>query len=173
MAANRIVYKAQTGTLLVIPTKRDYIEKCVAYHLGFNKIGFDSSELVEDMVENANETHFQINKDIGATLRFTGNQAVKHADVLSGGQPITMMVRISGGANVMLHTPMLIFQNQNRSYPIRGVKDNIPGVFLSNLLEGMDECCDLGTVIVALLGTWDYTERIKFLPRLVQKYDQY
>ena len=41
---------------------------------------------------------------------------------------MTMVVRISGGRRSMIEAPMLIFTNPNRSYPIRGVDDNILGV---------------------------------------------
>ena len=71
---------------------------------------------------------FVFNMDNGKTLAFIGDKEVKYADVVSGGEPITMMVRITGGKNSMICPPMLIFKNQNRSYPIRGVADNVPGV---------------------------------------------
>ena len=41
---------------------------------------------------------------------------------------MTMMVRISGGRHATIEVPMLIFSNENRSYPIQGLVDNIPKV---------------------------------------------
>ena len=41
---------------------------------------------------------------------------------------MTMMVRISGGRNAILEPIFLVFQNKNRSYPIKGVPDHRNGV---------------------------------------------
>lgn len=128
MTVNRIVLRAQTGKLLVSPEKELTIQKCVAFHLGELKRGFESGLLNENRIENADETHFVFNMDNGKTLGFKGDDHVKYADVVSGGDPITMMVRLTGGPDARIEAPMLIFKNENRSYPIRGVPDNIPGV---------------------------------------------
>lgn len=128
MSASRIVLRAQTGKLMVSPLKQAHIEKSVAFHLGILKRGFASGELQEDNMENADETHFVFNMDNGKTLGMIGDNDVKYADVVSGGEPITMMVRLSGGRHAAIHPPMLIFKNVNRSYPIRGVEDSVPGV---------------------------------------------
>lgn len=39
------------------------IEKEEAGHLGQLKLGFENSELNEDTIENADETHFVLNMD--------------------------------------------------------------------------------------------------------------
>ena len=44
---------------------------------------------------------------------------------MSGGESMTMMVRILGGHRATTEAPMLIFSNENRSYLIRGLVDNI------------------------------------------------
>ncbi|KAL3700031.1 hypothetical protein R1sor_018053 [Riccia sorocarpa] len=103
------------------------MEVLVAFHLGEVSREFTSGQLDEDMAENVDETHFVINMDNGRTLGFQRDQEVRYADVVSGGQGMTMIVRLSGGRNAQIETPMLIFQNKDRSYPIRGVPDNIPG----------------------------------------------
>lgn len=41
---------------------------------------------------------------------------------------MTMMVRIRGESNAKIETPYMIFVNEERSYPIRGVSDNVPYV---------------------------------------------
>lgn len=128
MMSNRIVLRSQTGKLLVSPAKQLFIDKYVAFHLGELQRAFTSGDLKEEDVENADETHFVFNMDTGKTLGFIGDNHVKYADVVSGGEPITMMVRISGGPVAMIHPPMLVFKNQSSSYPIRGVPDNVPGV---------------------------------------------
>ncbi|RHY89932.1 hypothetical protein DYB35_004602 [Aphanomyces astaci] len=56
-----------------------------------------------------------------------GDTEVKYADVVSGGESMTMMVTITGGAQARIVAPMMIFMNKNRSYPIQGVPDTISG----------------------------------------------
>lgn len=128
MSSNNIVLRAQSGKLSVSPKKQLQIDRTIAFHLGFLKRAFESGELNEDTVENADETHFVFNLDNGKTLAFIGDREVRYADVVSGGQPITMMVRITGGKHATICPPMIVFQNMKRSYPIRGLEDNIPGV---------------------------------------------
>ena len=73
------------------------------------------------------------------TVGFRGDEKVKYSDVVSGEQSITMMVRISSGVQARIEPPMLVFQNPNSSYPIRGVQDNVPGVcYRSGRKEWMD-----------------------------------
>lgn len=128
MSVNRIVLRAQTGKLMVSKNKQEYIDKTVAYHMGQLKRMFEEGEIHEDDCENADETHFVFNMDNGRTLGFIGDNDVKYADVVSGGEPITMVVRLTGGVNASIQPTMLIFKNQARSYPIRGVVDDVPGV---------------------------------------------
>jgi hypothetical protein len=72
--------------------------------------------------------HFVVNLDNGHTLGFWGDTIVTYAEVVSGGDSMIMVVRISGGQRSMIEAPMLIFTNAHRSYPIRGLEDTIPGV---------------------------------------------
>ena len=39
-----------------------------------------------------------------------------------------MIVHISGERDAKIEQPFLIFKNDRRSYPIRGVPDTVPGV---------------------------------------------
>ena len=65
---------------------------------------------------------------------------MKYAEVVFGGESMTMVVRISGGRRATNEAPMLIFSNENRSYPIRGLIDDIPGVSYRTGLKGwMDQ----------------------------------
>lgn len=128
MYANRIVMRAQTGKLSVSKKKKEYIEKCTAFHLGELKRAFECGDLNEDLIENADETHCVINLDNSKTLGFIGDNEVKYMDVVSGGDPMTIMMRVSGGVRASIQPPMIIFKNASRSYPIRGVADDVPGV---------------------------------------------
>ena len=69
-----------------------------------------------------------MNLDNGRTLGFRGDTTVKYAEVVSGGESMTMVVCISGGRRATIEAPMIIFSNENRSYPIRGLIDDIPRV---------------------------------------------
>ena len=66
--------------------------------------------------------------DNSQTLGFRGDITVRYAEVVSSGDSMTIVVRISRGRRSMIEAPMLIFTNANDSYPIRGLEDNIPGV---------------------------------------------
>ena len=128
MEKHRIVIRTQCGKLQKSNKVEEDIHKSVAIHLGLLKRSFDSGLLLEDDVFNMDETHFVINMDNGQTLGFIGDEDVKYADVVSGGVGMTMVVMIRGGKWGKVEVPMLIFMNENRSYPIQGVPDNIPGV---------------------------------------------
>lgn len=68
-----------------------------------------SGELDENYQENMDEIHFLINMNNGRTLGFRGDREVKYAEVVSGGVPITMTVKITGGVHAKICTPFLIF----------------------------------------------------------------
>ena len=48
-------------------------------------------------METLDETHFVVNLDNGMTLGFRGDTTIKYADVVSEGESMTLVVRISGG----------------------------------------------------------------------------
>lgn len=99
MQVHDLVIRRQAGTLATSPAKKIYVEKTVAFHLGALKRGFDSGALQNDMVENADETHSIFNMDNGRTLGFRGQDRINYADVVSGGEGIPMMVRLTGGVS--------------------------------------------------------------------------
>ena len=66
----------------------------VVLHRGFKNKGFD-----EILMENVDATHFFINLDNGCTLGSMDNTIVKYAEVVSGGDSITMVIRIFWGVN--------------------------------------------------------------------------
>ncbi len=127
MEAHNIVGRAQTGKLMVSPEKREAIDRAVVAYLGQMSRRFASGELNEEHVANMDETHFIINVDNGRTLGFKGDEEVKYSDVSSGGEGMTMVLKLTGGVGSMLLPPMIIFTNANYSYPIRGLADNVIG----------------------------------------------
>ena len=128
MDVQGLVIRRQAGSLAVSPEKKLFIEKTVAFHLGKLKRSFESGDLNEGLVENADEMHFVFNMENGRIVGFRGDEKVKYSDVVSVDEGITMMVRISGGVQERINPPMLVFQNPKSSYPIRGVEYNVPGV---------------------------------------------
>ena len=108
--------------------KQLFIEKEVAFHLGTFNREFETGAIDENYVENTDETHFTINMDNGRTLGFSGESEVKYADVFSGGEGVTMMVCLNGGRDASVQNTFMVFKISSRSYPIRGVPDDIPRI---------------------------------------------
>ncbi|KAL3685112.1 hypothetical protein R1sor_003134 [Riccia sorocarpa] len=123
-----IVHRAQTSKLMVSQAKQERIERSVAVHLRMLAGQFQSGQLDENLLENTDETHFMINMDNGKTLGSRGDNDVKYDDVVSGGQGMTMVVKVTGGVHARIGTPFMIFANQDCNYPIGNVPDNVPGV---------------------------------------------
>lgn len=66
--------------------------------------------------------------DNGRKLGFSGEEDIKYADAVSGGEGMTMLVRLSDGRNVKIKQPFMVLKNSNCSYPISGVADDVPRV---------------------------------------------
>lgn len=86
--------QSQGRTLMVNPTKQQKIERSNAFSLGEMKRGFEYEVLYEGLWENADETSFACNIGSRKTHAFIGDKEVKYADVVSGGEPVTMTVRL-------------------------------------------------------------------------------
>lgn len=129
MARNQSFLRSQTERLPASRAQEKHIDKRVSFHLGSMKRGFESGLFDEDNMENVDETHFTFNMDNGNTLGFRRDVVIKYADVVSGRDPINMMVRLSGGRGGMIQPPMLIFKNFNCTYHICGVADDVPGIW--------------------------------------------
>lgn len=128
MQAHNLFIRSQTGKVTVSPEKQQFIYNTIAFHLGTLKRDFYSGRINEDLIPNAEETHFVFNMDKGRTIGIRGENTVKYADVTSGGEGITMMVHVSRVRFAEIECPFLIFQNPSRSYPIRNVPNDVPGV---------------------------------------------
>ena len=99
MDSQNVVLLSQRGRLVCSPSKELHIEMQTAYHMGVLHRGFLSGIFQEHLMENLDETHFVVNLDNGKTLGFRGDTTVKYADVVSGIESMTLVVRISGGAS--------------------------------------------------------------------------
>jgi hypothetical protein len=95
MDVHNIVLLSQRGNLFCSPEKERQIEMNTAFHLGVFKRRFQSRVFDENLMENLDETHFTVNMDNGHTLGFMGDTVVKYADVVAGGDAMTMVIRIS------------------------------------------------------------------------------
>ena len=130
MVKNNIVYRMQSGRLSWSPDKGSHVKMLTAFHLGVVQRRFLSGEYHEEYIENVDKKHFVINMDNGRTLGICGDQAMKYVDVVSRREAMTMVVCITGGRQATIKSTMIIFTNQTRNYPIRGLQDNIPGTNL-------------------------------------------
>ena len=73
------------------------IERVTTYHLGVLQKDFESEVFDDNLMENVDEIHFVVNLDNDCTLGFRGDTIVKYAEVISGGDFMTMVIRISRG----------------------------------------------------------------------------
>ena len=128
MDIHNIVLLFQHGKLSCSLGKELQIEMQAAHHLGVLQRDFQTDIFDENLIKNIDEAHFVINMDNGCTLGYRGDTIVKYTDVVSSGDSMTMVVRISGGRRSLIEAPMLIFTNGNSRYPIQGLNNNIPGV---------------------------------------------
>ena len=92
MHVQNIVLLLQTGCLTCSPQKEIQIERNAVHHLGVLKRGFDSGLFDENLMENIDETHFVVNMNNGRTLGFRGDTSTKYAEVVSGGDSMTLVV---------------------------------------------------------------------------------
>ena len=78
-------------------------------------------------------------KSIGCILGFRGDMVVKYADVVVGGDVMTMVIRISEGHKSMVEVSMMIFINGNNNYPIKNLEDTISEIYYrTNPKDWMD-----------------------------------
>lgn len=123
--AHNIMSRSKTDKLLVSPLKQEKIHREVAFHLGQLHCQFSAVQLNEEMVFNANGTHFLFDANSAETLEMKGDENVKVADVVSGAAGMTMLGTISGGREADIRSPVFFFQNVESSYPIGGCPDDV------------------------------------------------
>lgn len=124
MNRNEIVTRKQAGKPTVSVEKQMMIEREVAFHLGKLKREFNKNLIVENNVDNADETHFLVNMYNHRALGRVGDQHVKYADMVSGSEEMTMMVRSFGFRDARSEALFLLFQNKQLNYQIALVPDD-------------------------------------------------
>lgn len=130
--SNSFVSRAQCGKLKVSKKTQELIYRRASYFIGVAVMKFSDCSLREEDVENADQTNFLINVDDGRTMGLRGDDEVRYANVVFGGEGMKMMVRISGGNRTLFEIPFMILKNNHSNYPIQGVPDVIPGVCYRN-----------------------------------------
>jgi len=125
---NRLVSRKRTGNLLLSPEATLQLHKEISYHLGCMKRDYDEGILDERDVENYDETSMVLDMIGSSCLEEVGTRRVNWGAVSSGRESFSICMRISGGPEGKIETPLVIFQNALSSYPIGGVPDNIDGV---------------------------------------------
>jgi hypothetical protein len=89
-----------------------------AFHLGVLHRGFSNGKFDKNLMEYINETHFVVNMNNGRTSGFRSDTTISYVEVVSGGDSMTTVIRISGGRRSMIEASMLIFTNSNDNYSI-------------------------------------------------------
>lgn len=84
----------------------------MAFYLGNLSEVFGNGLLEEYTVENGDETNFVFKMSNGETLGIRGEQEVGYADLVSGEDPIKMMVRLTGGKKQPFNRQCLCFRTQ-------------------------------------------------------------
>lgn len=86
------------------------------------------------------ETNFFFNMDNGRTLGFKFEANINYINVVYGGQHMTLSLRLSCGAQSKNAFVIVIFCNENRIYPVRGVPNTLKRVShrsnCSGLMDG-------------------------------------
>lgn len=79
------------------------------------------------------ETHFTINFNNCRIFRFAGLNYLQYADVVSGVEGFTMVVRLIDRPDAQFIVKFMDFENKNLNFPILVTPDTIEGVeyFLS------------------------------------------
>ena len=92
MIVHNVVLLTQKDSLTYSSEKETQIEMHIAYHLGILHHGFQNGIFDENLIENLDEIYFTVNMDNGKALGFQGDTSVKYADVVAGGEAMTMVV---------------------------------------------------------------------------------
>lgn len=103
------------------------IKKYFPYHLGIMNIMFEYDKVCEDDIKKRLNAYFSMDKR--KYLGFIGDNEVKYEDVVSPGEPITMIVHITGSWRAQIQPSMIIFKNASLSYAVRLVADAVPGFY--------------------------------------------
>jgi hypothetical protein len=106
------------------PSKKLHVEMIVAFLIGTLEKRLCNKNFHEDYMDNVDEINFIINRDNGKNWGFEV-KARLYANVVSNGEKITMIVRMTCSRPTIITAPMMIFTNMRHVYPIRGVENDV------------------------------------------------
>lgn len=106
-------------------------------HIGVLKCALTRNMMSEDVVFNADETHFVFDMGNGRTLDHMGDRNEKYSDIFSGKSGIYMMVMLPGAKPACIQPLVMVFQNPTSYYLIMGVPDNIVEVRYQKQPKGL------------------------------------
>lgn len=89
---------------------------------------FQTGELDERDISNADETHFVINMDSRQCLGLYEDEEFNYADVTFGGEDMTMLVRFTKSTSSIIAPPLMIFKYESKNYPMRVAHGNVLGM---------------------------------------------
>lgn len=123
----RNVSSLKTGKLQLSAEKTVALENDVASHLGRLTQGFGSRDFDDRCTRNGYDTHTTFSLDKRGALELVYEE-VRYACVTYCSEGTTMLLRISGSAEKRIETPLMIFKNKERNYPMHNVMGNVQSV---------------------------------------------
>lgn len=113
------------GTIMGSTEQRLFPAKFFAHHLEQIKSTFDAGLLDGVIIENMGQTSFIVNMDKSHTLGFKCDTKLNYMGFVSGGQRITLDLRIYGRSGSKIEFVFVIFSNKIRSFSIQSVPDTL------------------------------------------------
>lgn len=113
-----------------------------------NKIGQTSDDLKywclkEKDVFNSDETRLIIHLHSNCALAKRGEIEIKHADLVREDNCMIITVTLRARRYGHISVPKINFKNAFRSYPIRGLADDISGVVYRSTAKGPHGLCTI------------------------------
>lgn len=134
--SSNYVLRAKGGKPELTEAGNALMEKRVAYHLGGLKRSYDAKRWTNETMRNFDETHLLQAMERQKMLAEKGTTCVKALEVVSGSKGFSGVLVL--GEEIL--PSMVIFQNDLRSYPIRGIADDIDGITYRSAPKGfMDQ----------------------------------
>lgn len=97
------------GNKLKSPEFTEKTDRRIAHHLGVLQREFQSGNMIENWVENFDETHFLYDAGDTTSLRHKGRTG-KYLYVVRGGTGMKVDLRMTGAPNAELTAPFLFFR---------------------------------------------------------------
>lgn len=110
MHVHNIVLFSQWRRLIGSPKEELQIETTTIYQLGVLHRGFQTGVCDENLMENIDEIHFVVNLDTSQTLESRGDTNIKHTKVVSNGDSMTIVIRVSLCSFLPIPIALILFE---------------------------------------------------------------